>query len=97
MSRKKKQENHSSVFAQASEKTGLPIDVLGGYPQIRIYYGRELVIEGKCRLAEYTSENVCALCRKLKITVAGRALCVKLMDEHALVVCGVISAISFEE
>jgi sporulation protein YqfC len=94
---RKKSNNFRRVSTVVSEKTGLPVDVLDGYPQIKLYCGRELIIEGRCRISEYTPETVRAVCRRVKITVSGRALTVKLMDEQALVVCGVIQSVSFEE
>ncbi len=80
-----------------AEKSGLPIDVLGGYPMVTVKSGRELIIEGKCRLLEYCGEKIGIACGKVRITVNGRGLNVRLMDSCALVVAGVICAVVFEE
>lgn len=94
---RKKPRTSIPVSVELSEKSGLPLDILGGYPQIVIRSGRELVIEGKCRLLEYGAEKISAACGKVRLTVSGRGLNVCLMDSCALVVKGVICAVFFEE
>ena len=80
-----------------AEKSGLPIDLLGGYPMVTVKSGRELIVEGKCRLLEYCGEKIGIACGKVRISVSGRGLNVSLMDSCALVVAGVICAVVFEE
>ncbi len=85
------------VAVSLAQKSGIPIDILSGYPQIKILSGHELIVEGRCRLLEYSTERICAVCGKTKLAVTGRGLDVRLMDENALVVIGLITALLFEE
>ncbi len=94
---RKKESPHIPVCVTVSDKTGLPIDTLAGFPQITLRYGRELTVEGCCRISEYTSETLVILCKSVKITVSGKNIRVKLMDELYLVASGSISNISFVE
>ena len=85
------------VAVSIAEKSGLPVDVLGGYPLVTIRSGREIVVEGKCRILEYCGEKIGIICGKVRLTVAGRGLNVRLMDSCSLVVAGVIGSVVFEE
>lgn len=80
-----------------SSKTGIPVDTLGGYPQITVKYGRQITVEGNCTILEYTGELLKIKCKNVIIKVSGRNICVKLMDELSLVANGNISCICFEE
>ncbi len=82
---------------QKSKNNFSAVDMLCGYPFIQINNGRELVIEGNCRILEYTDSVLSALCKGKRITVNGRNLDVKLMDSTALVVCGVLMSVCFGE
>ena len=73
------------------------VDMLCGYPFIQIYNGRELVIEGNCRILEYTDTALSAVCKGKIITVNGRGMDVKLMDINALVISGVILSVFLGE
>ncbi|MBR5528766.1 MAG: YabP/YqfC family sporulation protein [Clostridia bacterium] len=86
---KRKNENKKQNGAGA-------VSILRGCPYIHITDGRELTVEGNCRILEYTDEFLCVLCGKRRITVSGRELCVRLMDGYALVVCGIIHSVGFE-
>ena len=85
------------VSVCVSSKTGIPLDTLGGYPQITIRYGREFTVEGSCRITEYSPEVLKILCKGVAISVTGKNICVRLMDELALVANGEINSICFEE
>ena len=85
------------LCVSVSSKTGIPIDTLGGYPQITVRFGREVTVEGSCRIAEYSQEVLKILCKGVAITVMGKNISIKLMDELALVANGIISSICFEE
>ncbi|MBR5552301.1 MAG: YabP/YqfC family sporulation protein [Clostridia bacterium] len=87
----------TSVAQKLSKKIELPIDVLAGFPQIKITSGRELIVEGRCRLTEYSCEKIGISCSENVITVVGRGLNVCHMDSKALVVSGIICALFFEE
>lgn len=86
-----------SAAARLSERVGLPVDVLKGYPYLQLYGGRRLIIEGACRLLDYGDESLCAQCGKVRIRVSGRKINVGLMDPEALIVSGYIQSVSFEE
>ena len=85
------------VAVSLARKSGIPIDILGGYPSIKILSGHEIIIEGRCRLLEYSRERICAVCGKMKVAVTGRGLDVRLMDGDALIIIGMITALLFEE
>ena len=87
----------TSVAQKLSKKSELPFDVLAGFPQIKIRSGRELIVEGKCRLTEYSCEKIGVLCLGTEMTVTGRGLNVCHMDSKALVISGIICAVFFEE
>lgn len=72
-------------------------DLVGNIPKLTVNSGKEVVIEGKCAILEYTSEKIRASCGKMKISVTGRALNVGLLDNCALVVRGVVCGVFFEE
>ena len=94
---RKKESPNIPVRVSLSEKTGLPIDTLAGFPQITLRYGRELTVEGCCRITEYTNDTLGLQCKSVKILVSGKNIRVKLMDELYLVVNGCINNISFLE
>ena len=72
-------------------------DIVGNIPKITVNSGKEVVIDGKCRIIEYGSEKISAVCGRMKINILGRALNVGLLDKCALVVRGVVTGVYFEE
>lgn len=85
------------VCVSVSEKTGMPFDTISGYPQITVSYGRQICVEGKCRISEYTSEVLKLRCKGVCVLLEGKNIRVKLMDDEALVAVGAIKRICFEE
>ena len=94
---RKQSSRETSALLAVAQKSGLPLDVLGGYPKIVVKSGRELIVEGKCRILEYCAERIGIICGRVKIKVEGRGLNVTLMDSSALALSGVICAVFFEE
>lgn len=95
--KKNRNKHPSALAAQISERTNLPVDALGSFPRILLNAGHELMIEGSCRIAGYSETCLHAVCGRHTVSVTGLALRVKLMNETALVVCGTIRSVSFDE
>ena len=72
-------------------------DIVDEIPKITVNGGREVIIEGKCKILEYKEQKICSACGKMRVSVSGRALNVGLLDKCALVVRGVVSGVWFEE
>ena len=84
------------LFDRFGARLDIPREVLPGGFSLSLSGQRELLVEGCRQILEYGDQKIRLLLKKAVLQIEGERLLCTVFSEEKLVICGVISALSFE-
>lgn len=80
----------------ASEKLGIPPEILSGLPVVELTGDAAVLIEQHRGISAYSEQTVCIKANFGTVCVEGEGLTIRMMDREKLIVYGMIRALRLE-
>ena len=80
----------------ASEKLGIPPEILSGLPVVELTGDAAVLIEQHRGISAYSEQAVCIKANFGTVCVEGEGLTIRMMDREKLIVYGMIRALRLE-
>lgn len=92
----KKRLRMKKTAIQVAKLFDIPTDVMSNLPTIQLFGDRKIIFEGVKSVAEYGTERIAMASGKLKISVSGKELDIRYIDDKSAVIEGKINAVELE-
>ena len=80
----------------ASEKLGIPPEILSGLPVVELTGDAAVLIEQHRGISAYSEQTVCIKANFGTVCVEGEGLTIRMMDREKLIVYGMIRTLRLE-
>lgn len=97
MGQKKTNRRVGKLLSEINDRIELPSGILSGGVHIELNSNREMLIDGKCSIMEYTDETVILNTQNGILKIAGAHLDILSMSRTSAVISGKIISLQFSE
>ena len=94
---KKRKNPKRRVLENIAKKLDIPEDIIFNIPRITMMANKEIRIENCNSVLEYESDKVTVSATDIIVELLGEALCINIITDDEILVCGNIMSINFSK